>query len=128
MLLSEVMSQISLYERLGGEAMIATLIPAFYVRVLADPELGPFFQHSSLEKLHAMQHEFFIMATGGPVEYSGKPLAHVHHGRGITRGHFSRFTGHLVETLFDMGVTQAEADEVIERINRLSNEVVGTSY
>jgi hypothetical protein len=33
-----------------------------------------------------------------------------------------------VETLFDMGVTQAEADEVIERINLLSNEVIGTSY
>ena len=29
----------SLYERLGGEDMISALIPAFYVRVLADPEL-----------------------------------------------------------------------------------------
>jgi hemoglobin len=75
-----------------------------------------------------MQRDFFVMATGGPIEYGGKPLAHVHHGRGITREHFSRFTGHLVETLFDMGVTQAEADEVIERINLLSNEVIGTSY
>lgn len=118
----------SLYERLGGEDMIATLIPAFYARVLVDPELGPFFKHSSLEKLHAMQHEFFVMATGGPCEYSGKPIAHVHHGRGITRHHFSRFTGHLVETLFDMGVTQTEADEVIERINLLTNEIVGASY
>ncbi len=118
----------SLYERLGGEDMIATLIPAFYVRVLADPELGPFFRHSSLEKLHAMQREFFVMATGGPLEYSGRPLAHVHHGRGITRQHFALFTRHLVETLLDMGVTEAEADEVIGRINPMTNEVVGASY
>ena len=118
----------SLYERLGGDDMVAALIPAFYVRVLADPELAPFFKHTGLEKLHAMQHEFFVMATGGPIEYTGRPLAHTHHGRGITKQHFARFTGHLVETLLDMGVTREETDEVIERINALANEIVGTSY
>ncbi|MFZ2277391.1 MAG: group 1 truncated hemoglobin [Prosthecobacter sp.] len=118
----------SLYERLGGEEMISALIPAFYVRVLADPELGPFFIHTELEKLHAMQREFFAMATGGPIHYSGRPLAHTHHGRGITRQHFARFTGHLVETLLDMGVTQEETDEVIERINAMTNEIIGASY
>ena len=118
----------SLSERLGGEDMISALIPAFYVRVLADPELGPFFKHTELEKLHAMQHEFFVMATGGPLQYSGRPLAHSHHGRGITREHFARFTGHLLETLRDMGVTQEETDEVIERINAMTNEIIGASY
>jgi hemoglobin len=118
----------SLYERLGGEDMISALIPAFYARVLADPGLSPFFSHTALDKLHAMQREFFVMATGGPIQYSGRPLAHAHHGRGITRQHFASFTGHLVETLLDMGVTQEEADEVIERINTTSNEILGTSY
>lgn len=118
----------SLYERLGGEDMISALIPAFYVRVLADPELGPFFKDTELEKLHAMQREFFVMATGGPLQYSGRPLAHTHHGRGITRHHFGSFTKHLVETLLDMGVTQEETDEVIERINAMTNEIIGASY
>ena len=121
-------NSLSLYERLGGEDMITALIPAFYVRVLADPELGPFFKHTELEKLHAMQREFFVMATGGPSQYSGRPLAHTHHGRGITKHHFARFTGHLVETLLDMAVTREEADEVIERINAMTNEIVGASY
>lgn len=118
----------SLYERLGGEDMIASLIPAFYVRVLADPDLGPFFKHTSIEKLHGMQREFFVMATGGPIQYSGRPLAHAHHGRGITKQHLAQFTGHLIETLLDMGVTQAETDEVIDRINASANEIVGASY
>ena len=118
----------SLYERLGGEELISALIPAFYTRVLADPELAPFFKHTELEKLHAMQREFFVMATGGPIEYNGRPLAHAHHGRGITRQHFASFTGHLVETLFDLNVTQEEADEVIDRINAMTNEITGTSY
>lgn len=118
----------SLYERLGGEDMITNLIPAFYVRVLADPQLAPFFRHAAIDKLHAMQREFFVMATGGPASYTGRPLAHAHHGRGISKHHFALFTTHLVDTLLDMGVTQAEADEVITRVNMYSNEVTGTSY
>jgi hemoglobin len=119
---------LSLYERLGGEKMIAALVPAFYVRVLADPELNPFFKHTSMEKLHAMQHEFFVMATGGPLTYTGRPLGMAHHGRGITLHHFSRFTNHLVETLLDMGASQQDMDEVIQRINTTVNEITGTSY
>ncbi|MBE7497502.1 MAG: group 1 truncated hemoglobin [Verrucomicrobiaceae bacterium] len=118
----------SLYGRLGGGDMISRLVAAFYIRVLADPELAPFFRHTALEKLHAMQHEFFSMATGGPVSYSGQPLAHAHHGRGISKHHFARFTGHLVDTLLDMGATREETDEVIDRVNAFANEVTGTSY
>lgn len=122
------MDKPSLYERIGGEEAIAQLIPAFYARVLADPELAPFFKHTTLDKLHAMQMQFFAMATGGPVQYTGRPLAHAHHGRGITKHHFGLFSQHLVETLLDVGVTRAEADEVIETINTYANEITGTSY
>jgi len=118
----------TLYERLGGEDMISNLIPAFYVKVLADAELAPFFRHTAIEKLHDMQRDFFAMATGGPISYSGRPLAHAHHGRGISKHHFALFTTHLVDTLLDMGVTQTEADEVIDRVNTFVNEVTGTSY
>lgn len=121
-------SKPTLYQRLGGEAAIADLIPAFYTRVLADAELAPFFRHTALEKLHAMQHEFFCMATGGPVEYTGRPLAHAHHGRGITRHHLALFTAHLVDTLQALDVDQADTDEVIEHINSFANEITGTSY
>lgn len=118
----------SLYDRLGGADLIASLIPAFYSRVLNDSDLAPFFAHTSFEKLHTMQREFFTMATGGPIQYSGRPLSHVHHGRGITRQHFARFAGHLLDTLLELGATENEADEVIARINASSNEIVGTSY
>lgn len=118
----------SLYDRLGGEAAITRLIPAFYTRVLADPELAPFFRHTSLEKLHAMQREFFTMATGGPESYTGRPLGHAHHGRGISKHHLALFTGHLVDTLLAMDVSREDTDEVIERVNTHTNEITGTSY
>lgn len=118
----------SLYERLGGESAIAALIEAFYIRVLADPELAPFFRHTSMDHLRTMQTQFFSMALGGPVSYTGQSLGHIHHGHGISRHHFALFVGHMLETLKDAGCDEHETDVVIEHINTFANEITGTSY
>lgn len=121
-------SPASLYDRLGGAPAIDGLIEAFYVRVLADPKLAPFFADTPMERLRAMQKQFFSMALGGPDEYSGRAMGHVHHGRGITKAHFAHFVEHLIETLKDIGVEEADTDAVIEHINTFTNEITGTSY
>ncbi len=115
----------SLYDRVGGAATIATLVDAFYARVFADPELAPFFEHASREKLGTMQKEFFTAALGGPAAYTGRPLAHVHQGRGITIKHFQRFVSHLFPTLQDIGVGEDDSYEIISRINLYVDEIVG---
>ena len=117
-----------LFQKAGGEEGVAALVDAFYQRVLADETLAPFFKDSSMDKLRLMQREFFAMALGGPISYSGKPLAHAHHGRGITPGHFAAFVQHLVDTLREKGMTQEDIDEIISRIDTYANEVTGTSY
>jgi len=58
------------FERVGGEQGVKDLVRAFYDRVLVDPELAPFFEDSAIERLLAMQSEFFAAALGGPVKYS----------------------------------------------------------
>jgi hemoglobin len=118
----------SLYERIGGPPAVEGLIPEFYERVLADPELAPFFSRTDIGKLGEMQRQFFTMALGGTVAYTGRPLGHVHHGRGITGAHFARFAAHLLDTLKARGISPQEAEEVIARIDTYVNEITGASY
>jgi hemoglobin len=118
----------SLYTRLGGADAMEQLISDFYTRVLEDTTLAPFFKDTALERLRAMQREFLSMALGGPVTYTGRPLGHVHHGRGITKAHFGAFVCHLTDTLAAHGVATADIDHVIETVNTFANEVTGTSY
>ena len=75
-----------------------------------------------------MQPEFFAMALGGNIQYTGAPLAQAHHGRGITVYHFSRFTAHLLETLREQKVDEEDVNAVIDRINSFANEITGASY
>jgi hemoglobin len=115
----------NLYDEIGGERAIEGMVEEFYDRVLADPGLRPFFVGVKMEKLRRMQREFFSAALGGPVRYTGVPLAYAHHGRGISREHFARFVGVLLETLRAHGVGEEAALAVIGRLNTYTDEIVG---
>jgi len=117
--------QQTLYERIGGEIAIHNMVQEFYDRVLADPELQPFFKNTSMDKLRKMQLEFFSAALDGPITYTGKPLGDVHHGRGITIHHFALFVGHLLDTLKGRGIDERDVQAIIARINTYADEITG---
>ena len=117
--------QQTLFERVGGEQAINELIHEFYDLVLADPDLKPFFKNTSMDKLRRMQHEFFSAALDGPITYTGRPLSHVHHGRGITKHHFALYVGHLIDTLRDRGINDQDVQDIIGRINTYAEEITG---
>jgi hemoglobin len=122
--MSEDEGKQTLYERVGGEETIEHLVGAFYVRVLADTELEPFFRDTSMEKQRRMQRVFFAVALGGPIEYTGRPLGDAHRGLGITTEHMTRFVGHLLDTLKGVGVDEADTDEIIARINTYADDIL----
>ena len=115
----------SLYERVGGEQGIKDLVVEFYVRVMADPELAPFFRDTEIERLHRMQREFFSAALDGPIEYTGRPLHSVHAGRGIQAKHMKLFVDHMLGTLERYDLSEEELRDIISRINTYADEIMG---
>ena len=117
--------QQTLFERVGGEQVLAELIDEFYDRVLVDPELKPFFKDTSVDKLRRMQREFFSAALDGPITYTGRPLSYVHHGRGITKHHLARYVDHLIDTLSGRGINDHDVQDIISRISTYASEITG---
>lgn len=115
----------TLFERVGGEPAIAELVHEFYDLVTADPELKPFFKDAAMGKLRRMQREFFSAALDGPITYTGRPLDHVHHGRGITKHHFALYVGHLIHILQGRGIDDQDVQDIISRINTYAYEITG---
>lgn len=118
----------SLYDRLGGEIGIETLVNRFYDRVISDPILAPFFRNTSMDKLARMQRELMGAAFGGPQAYGGLDLAWAHHGRGITNSHFNQFFQHLLATIEGLGVATDDVNEVVHRISVYKNQITGDAY
>ena len=120
-------TQPTLFDRIGGEYAVKRLVRSFYDRVLKDPELAPFFENASIQRLFNMQYEFFAAALGGPVAYSGLSIHKAHFGRGIEREHLARFVNHLIDTLKDWDVTDHEINQLISRINTYADDVTGAA-
>ncbi len=119
----------SLYDRIGGEEGIRKLVDSFYGKVLDDAELKPYFEHAPMDKLLAMQREFFAMATGGPIVYSGRPLRQVHRNFAISRREFQRFVEHLIQTLEEEfpALSRQDTLDLIAKINLYADEITNDS-
>ena len=65
----------TLFRRLGGMLSIDAAVDAFYDRVIADPELAPFFERVDLRDQRRHQKAFLAMALGGPLRSGGRSLA-----------------------------------------------------
>ncbi|HEY3839644.1 MAG TPA: group 1 truncated hemoglobin [Bryobacteraceae bacterium] len=118
---------LTLFDRVGGEQGVKNLVRSFYDRVLQDPELAAFFEDASIDRLFAMQYEFFAAALGGPVGYSGLSIYQAHFGRGIEKDHFARFVNHLIETLRGFQLTESEIHALISRVNTYADDVTGAA-
>lgn len=116
----------TVFERLGGVQAVKAAVDAFYERVLADPDLQPFFVGVNLRWLKGRQNAFFIQALGGPQVYKGKDMASAHAGLPIPQEHFGQVAGHLVAALASVGVPQPLIDEVVAVVAPLGAQVVNT--
>jgi len=119
--------QSGLFERTGGEQGVTALVDAFYRRVLADSELAPFFEGVDMEKLRNMQNQFFSLALGGPVPYTGRPISYAHDGLGIRPKHLQIFLEHFFETVSELGLSKHDELDIIDRINLYADHVTQTT-
>ena len=115
---------ISLYDAIGGRASLVAAVDVFYRRVLADPELSPFFPAGVGERHRAYLATFLGEALGGPRRYRGPDIAAAHRGLGISAVHFGLVAGHLIATLDELGVPRHLTDQIIGIVATLQPAVV----
>ena len=111
-------NEVTLYERLGGEAGIQRIVDDFVNRVLEDPRVnwsrkgvvkgGLLKRDRSVEwpatqenvaKLKEHFVQFISVASGGPTEYKGKPIEPAHADMQIIEPEFEAAIGDLKVSL-----------------------------
>ncbi|MFB6191876.1 MAG: truncated hemoglobin [Haloarculaceae archaeon] len=118
------MSGDTLYERLGGREGIRSVVDDFYDRLLADEELGPFFEGSDMEKLRRTQTDFLCEAAGGPETYDAEPVREAHLHVPFTPAHIQRAVELLYESLDEFDVPEEDADAVVGAVAAYEEELL----
>jgi methyl-accepting chemotaxis protein len=117
-------SEATLFERIGGIPAIKATVDLFYQKVLADPDLKPFFASTNMAWLKGRQNAFFVQALGGPALYKGKDMKRAHEKLSITKADFDRVAGHLVASLAELHVPQPLIDEVVGAVAPLAPHII----
>lgn len=97
----------SLFEQLGGEPVLRSIVNRFVDRMFDDPMIGFFFRKASRQRIKEKEYELAAEHLGGGVQYTGRPLAQAHAPHAIMGGQFARRLELLRSTLVEAGAPEA---------------------
>ncbi len=120
--------ELSLYERLGGEAAVNAAVDLFYSKVLDDYRINRFFDNMDMSKQAAHLKAFMTLAFGGPNAYAGRSLREGHARlvkKGLNDFHFDAVMEHLGATLTELNVPAELIAEAAALVESVRDEVLG---
>lgn len=116
------------FEHLGGDAGIERLVTSLYQRILSDDRLAPFFDGVDMNLQRRKFRTFLHTVSGGPQSRTSIELRSAH-SRAVDDGledlHVDLFAGHFRNALEDAGVPTHVVDNLMERIVRSRDDVLG---
>lgn len=121
------MSEVSLFQRLGGYDVVAAVAGELLSRLMIDSQLGRFWEHRGADGVRREKQlfiEFLASSAGGPVFYSGRDMESTHKGMHISRHDWTLFIDHLNSTLDKFDVATTERKDLLGFIDRLKAEIV----
>ncbi len=117
------MADRTLFDELGGEAVLRRVVNVFVDRVFDDAMIGFFFRTASRERVKEKEYEFAARHLGADVAYTGRPLRDAHAAHPIMGGQFNRRLEILRTTLVEMGVPERVRDHWLRHTEQLRAQV-----
>jgi len=120
------MSEETLYVRLGERDGIRTVVDDFYDRLVADDQLGPFFEDADMDLLRRTQTDFLCEAAGGPETYDAAPVREAHIDVPFEPVHIERAVELLEESLDAFDVPDEDAAAVVDAVAAYETELLAS--
>ncbi len=114
----------SLYERLGGQPVVAAVADELIDRVLADARLRRSFDGSNIPRIKKLLAEQICSLTHGPCKYTGDSMRDVHAGHQITEAEFFGMVEQLRATLIAHRVPLRERNELLALLAPMKRDIV----
>lgn len=120
----KMMTEKSLYDRLGGKPAITAVVDDFVGRVAADTRINGKFATADIPRLKTMLVDQICQASGGPCTYTGRDMKTAHAGMRITGDEFDALVGDLVATLNKFKVGEREKNQLLSVLGPMKKDIV----
>ena len=114
-----------LRERLGGEAVLTSIVDDFYLRVTNDALVAPVFSRVDLPALRQHQRQFLNTVLDAAQEPTGAYLRAAHRDLHITPRQFATVTRHLRAALLASEVPDPVIAELMQTVEHYADDIIG---
>jgi hemoglobin len=122
-----MMSDRSLYERLGGYDALVAVADNLLPRLAGDGQLGRFWANrgeDGIQREKQLLVDFLASNAGGPMYYTGRDMLLSHKGMKISTSDWDAFISHLNATLDAFEVPEQERGEVLAFIDSTRADIL----
>ena len=116
---------LDLRARMGGEAVLASVVDDFYLRVTADALVAPVFSRVDLSALRLHQRQFLNAILDAAREPTGAYLRTAHRDLHITPRQFAAVAGHLRSALQEAEVPGPVIIELMQTVEQYADDIIG---
>ena len=116
----------TLYQQLGGQSGLVTLMDDFMPRLLADKRMGPFFKDVDHKHVKAQLVAQFCEVSGGPCKLKGPDMKKAHSGMDVTKGDFNALVEVLQQSMDAQGIAFGTQNRLLARLAPMHREIINT--
>lgn len=114
----------SLYQQLGGQSGVKTVVNRTLDRVSTDPRSKRSFQGIKMPYLKESVAAYICKVADGPCQYEGETMANSHAKSNITASEFDLMVTILREELDRAGVSDSAKNELLRRVAPTRRDIV----
>lgn len=116
----------ALYQQLGGQTGLTTLVDDFMVRLLADARMNPFFKDVDQKHLKEQLVAQFCQVSGGPCVLSGPDMKKAHDGMDITKSNFNALVEVLQTSMDAKQIPFTAQNRLLAKLAPMHRDIVNT--
>ena len=116
----------TLYQQLGGQSGLVTLMEDFMTRLLADKRMGLFFKDVDHKHVKAQLVAQFCEVSGGPCKLKGPDMKKAHAGMDVTKGDFNALVEVLQQSMDAQGIGFGTQNKLLARLAPMHREIINT--
>jgi hemoglobin len=114
----------TLYEAMGGEAVLRSAVAHFADNVVADDRINFTFAEANMDKFRQLLFEQFCNLSGGPCQYTGRDMRSSHVKLHINNAEFNALAEDLYIGLGQAGVPYRLQNKLMALLAPMQHEIV----
>ena len=119
------MTDLSLYQRLGGNDAVTAVVDDAIGNIAADIRINRRFASAGISQLNKNLVDLICARTGGPCTYGGRDMSAAHEGMNIRDDEFDALVEDLIKSLDKFKVPAREKGELLGILGHMKNAIVG---